>query len=43
MRPKIDGTVFGAITIEGEKYEHDVIIRLGGQVKKRKKTLASTK
>jgi hypothetical protein len=40
MKPKIDGTVFGAITIKGEKYERDVIIRLGGQVKKRKKKLS---
>ena len=40
MKPKIDGTVFGAITIEGEKYERDIIIRLGGRVKKRKKRLS---
>ena len=40
MKPRIDGTVFGAITIDGEKYERDVIIRLGGQVKKRKKKLS---
>lgn len=40
MKPWIDGTVFGAITIEGQKYERDVIIRLGGKVKKRKKKLS---
>ena len=40
MKPRIDGTVFGAITIEGKKYERDVIIRLGGRVKKRKKKLS---
>ncbi len=40
MKPRIDGTVFGAITIEGEKHERDIIIRLGGQVKKRKKKLS---
>ena len=41
MKPRIDGTVFGAITIGGRKYEHDVVIRLGGKVKKRKKKLSS--
>ena len=40
MRPKIDGTSFGAITIGGETYERDVLIRLGGAVKKRKKKLS---
>lgn len=40
MKPQIDATQFGSITIEGEVYEHDVIIRLDGQVKKRKKKLS---
>ena len=40
MKPKIDATRFGSITIEGERYEHDVLIRLGGEVKKRKKKLS---
>lgn len=40
MKPKIDATRFGSITIAGETYEHDVIIRLGGKVKKRKKKLS---
>jgi hypothetical protein len=40
MKPKIDKTKFGSITIEGHKYAHDVLIRLGGQVKKRKKKLS---
>ena len=40
MKPKIDSTSFGSITIDGEKYEHDVIIRLSGKVKKRKKKLS---
>lgn len=40
MRPTIDATAFGSITIDGERIEHDVIIRLGGQVKKRKKRLS---
>jgi hypothetical protein len=40
MKPTINATRFGAITIEGEQYEHDVLIRLDGQVKKRKKKLS---
>ncbi len=40
MKPKIDKTKFGAITIAGKKYENDVIIRLDGSVKKRKKKLS---
>lgn len=40
MKPHIDQTVFGSITIEGEALEHDVLIRLDGQVKKRKKKLS---
>jgi hypothetical protein len=40
MKPKIDRTKFGSITIEGDVYERDVIIRLDGQVRKRKKKLS---
>ena len=40
MKPKIDSTKFGSITIEGEKFENDVVIRLGGEVEKRKKQLS---
>jgi hypothetical protein len=40
MKPKINSTHFGSITIEGEKYENDVLIRLDGEVKKRKKKLS---
>jgi hypothetical protein len=40
MKPKIDRTMFGSVTIDGEVYERDVIIRLGGEVKKRKKKLS---
>jgi hypothetical protein len=40
MKPKIDGTSFGSITIAKEMYDHDVIIRLNGEVKKRKKKLS---
>lgn len=40
MKPTIDRTTFGSITIDGERFAHDVIIRLGGRVKKRKKRLS---
>jgi hypothetical protein len=40
MKPNIDETSFGSITIEGTVFEHDVLIRLDGQVKKRKKKLS---
>jgi len=36
----IDGTEFGSITIDGTTYDHDVVIRLGGEVVKRKKKLS---
>src|SRR5215216_6956217 len=37
---EIEGTTFGTITIDGKTYEHDVIIRLCGEVVKRKKKLS---
>jgi hypothetical protein len=37
---EIEGTTFGTITIDGKIYEHDVIIRLSGEVVKRKKKLS---
>ncbi len=40
MKPKIDSTEFGSIAIDGESYEHDVLIRLSGEVRKRKKKLS---
>ena len=40
MRPKIDDTWFGSITVEGTRYEYDVIIRLSGKVRKRNKALS---
>jgi len=39
-KPKIDGTEFGSITIDGRRIEHDVLIRLSGEVTKRKKKLS---
>ena len=41
MKPRIDETRFGSITIDGATYDHDVLIRLDGKVKKRKKKLSS--
>jgi hypothetical protein len=40
MKPEVNDTEFGSITIAGEVYRHDVIIRLNGKVKKRKKKLS---
>jgi hypothetical protein len=37
---RIDGTEFGNITINGKTYDHDVVIRLDGDVVKRKKKLS---
>lgn len=39
MKPKINKTKFGTITIDGKLFDYDVIIRLDGQIKKRKKKL----
>jgi len=38
--PIIEKTSFGSITIDGETYQHDVIVRLSEEVKKRKKKLS---
>ena len=37
---RIDHTAFGEITINGKTYDHDVIIRLSGEIVKRKKKLS---
>jgi hypothetical protein len=39
----IDGTQFGSITIDGKIYDHDVIIGLSGEVRKRHKKLLKEK
>ncbi len=41
MKPKIDKTKFGSITIAGEKYTHDIIIHLNGKIENRKKKLSA--
>ena len=40
MKPKIDKTRFGSITVAGEEYDHDILIRMNGKVEKRKKSLS---
>ena len=40
MKPTIDGTKFGSITVDGDTFDHDIVIRLSGKVKKRKKKLS---
>jgi len=37
---RIEGTSFGNITIDGKTYDHDVVIRLDGNIVKRKKKLS---
>jgi hypothetical protein len=37
---QIESTTFGSITIDGKTYEHDLVIRLSGEVVKRKKKLS---
>ena len=37
---RIDRTAFGSITVDGKTYKHDVVIRLSGEVVKRKKKLS---
>ena len=40
MKPTINSTTFGSITIDGTTFEHDIIIRDGSKVEKRKKKLS---
>lgn len=37
---KVDSTAFGSITVNGATYAHDVLIRLSGEVVKRRKKLS---
>lgn len=43
MKPEINDTKFGNITVDGQEYSHDIVIRLNGEVKKRKKKLSKEK
>ena len=40
MKPKTEATSFGSITIDGQRFDHDVLIRLDGKIQKRKKKLS---
>ena len=40
MKPRIDATEFGSITVEGAVFDHDVVISPDGEVSKRKKKLS---
>ncbi len=40
MKPHIDNTRFGSITIEGKVFEHDVVIAPNGTITKRRKKLS---
>jgi hypothetical protein len=40
MRPQIDRTEFGSITIADQEYDSDIVIELDGSVRKRKKKLS---
>jgi hypothetical protein len=40
MNPALRDTGFGFISVEGTRIEHDILIRLSGKVKKRKKKLS---
>jgi hypothetical protein len=40
MKPVISDSGFGYITVEGSKMDYDIIIRLSGEIKKRKKKLS---
>jgi hypothetical protein len=43
MQPHIQNTEFGSITVDEEELDHDIVIRLSGKVKKRKKKLSKEK
>jgi hypothetical protein len=40
MKPRIDATDFGSITVDGTVFDHDVVISPDGEVSKRKKKLS---
>jgi hypothetical protein len=39
-QPQISATSFGSITVDGEAFDHDIVIQLDGQVRKRHKKLS---
>ena len=40
MKPKINSTIFGSITVKKKTFENDILIRLSGQIEKRRKKLS---
>ena len=40
MNPKINSTSFGSITVNENNFEKDILIRMSGQIEKRKKKLS---
>jgi hypothetical protein len=42
MYPWINSTGFGYIVVEGSRIENDIVIRLSGKIRKRKKKLSRT-
>ena len=40
MIPHINNTSFGSIQVSNQQFDHDIIINLSGEVKKRKKKLS---
>ncbi|NLO30227.1 MAG: hypothetical protein GX120_06955 [Methanosarcina mazei] len=40
MKPKINSTSFGSITVRGKTFNYDILIRLDGKVEKRRKKLS---
>jgi hypothetical protein len=37
---RIDSTEFGSVTIDGKRYEFDVVVRMSGEITKRRKKLS---
>lgn len=40
MKPKINSTIFGSVTVKGRPFKYDILIRLDGKVEKRRKKLS---
>ena len=40
MKPKISSTSFGSITVKEKTFEHDIVIRMDGQIENRRKKLS---
>jgi hypothetical protein len=40
MKPEIENTSFGSITINGQRFHKDILLRLDGSIEKRKKKLS---